>query len=1109
MAMRIKAISVIILTAVVIIIFGIGIGLSFVTGHLELTIESDMTEISEIADKLITTEINLLKSDAATVSRYLIHVPDAQLLTALEAQVAAYTNFTALTVFDRDGVYASWGDSPTPAEYLYDDYIQRAFAGETLISTTRYDPSGALVFHLCIPLGDRVLSVTIPGMLFSDLLSDIQIWETGNIFIVDSSGTVISNIRQNWVEERYNFVEMAKTDKSYERIAATIRRMIEGKPGSGRFAVDDKERLCVFAPITASKVGWTVGVVAPISESPLSNVHSGLIIVGLVCLGLSVITSLFASIIIERPYRTISSLAGTLESQKKLLYTINKAATTLLRSEVDNYEDDIRASMASIATRAGVDRMRIWKNYDSAGKHYCMQLYEWSKDAKARDGSVFARNIAFGDTLPEWYEKLSSGKNISGLVRTLSAAEIERFMLYKALSLVVTPVFYQEKFWGFVGFEDCKKERKFSLEEESLLSSGGLLVANAILRNEMTRDLVDARETAIASTEAKSSFLANMSHEMRTPLNAVIGLSELTLDAGGIDVYAQDNLEKIYNSGVTLLSLINDILDISKIESGKFELVPVEYDIPSLINDTVTLNIVRIGSKPILFKLNIAADLPAKLFGDELRVKQIFNNLLSNAFKYTQEGTVEWSLSSETHGDDIWIISSVRDTGIGIRPGDLEKLFSEYNQVDTKSNRKIEGTGLGLSICKNMCRLMDGEISAKSVYGEGSEFTVRIRQSKISSEIIGAEVANNLENFHYTERKRDRSSKLVRTNIPYAKVLVVDDLTTNLDVARGMMKPYGMQIDGASSGQAAIDLVRAGKVKYNAIFMDHMMPGMDGIEATKIIRNDIDTEYAKTVPIIALTANAVVGAEEMFLKNGFQDFLSKPIDIMRMDIVINHWVRDKELEKNLSDGSVKSGENNDAENRIFGLVNIPGLDFEEGLQRLGGDEEIYYDILKSYVRNTPPLIDQLRNCAEDFLPDYAILVHGLKSSSLSIGAGRVGARAEKLEKAAKAGNYDFVKAENERFIEAAERLLKNLSNLLADIRENNPKPKKELPDRDLLEKLCEACEDYEVDDVDGIMSELNKYEYTSDDGLVEWLAAQVSIMGFKQIAEKLRHDSIR
>ncbi|MDR0826893.1 MAG: response regulator [Desulfovibrio sp.] len=1121
MSIRIRAVLTIVIISVIIILFGIGSGLFFVQSYLEKSIASDMTAVADVADKFVSSQIDLLKSDVSEAAQQLFDSSDEDLQRVLQKQVEAHETILALTVFDRNGeIVRAYGTAPMPAELVNSDYVQRAFAGEEVISTTRQDSSGKLVLYVCLPMGKGVISATVSGMFFSDLLSTVRIWDTGHLFILDAEGTILANIRPNWVLERYNFIDKAKTDSRYADIAATASRMIKGERGSGRFTVEGKERLCVYVPITGSKVGWTLAVVAPLGESPIHDVRNGLLLVGLVCLLLSVGAAFVASAILERPYETIKGLVATLEAKGKLLYTINEAAAILLGTETDNFADNIHKCLEMVARCAGVDRMRIWKNYTMEGELYCSQLYGWSEGEYAQEGENITRDVRYRDDLHGWEQKLVAGQSINSIAGAFSPKEQATLSAQGIFSILVIPVFCQESFWGFVCFHDCRKERIFSEDDENLLRSGGMLIVNAILRNEMTHDLVRAREEALASAEVKGDFLANMSHEMRTPLNAIIGLSELTLDSGEVEGIARENLEKVYSSGVSLLTLINDILDISKIEAGKFDLIPVIYSTPSLINDTSALNIVRIGVRPLAFHLDIDGTIPSRLFGDELRVKQIFNNLLSNAFKYTMEGRVDWSISCEQDGDDVWLVSCVKDSGIGIRPEDIKKLFSEYNQVDTKSNRRIEGTGLGLSICKSLVEKMDGTIDVVSEYGKGSTFTVRIRQGRVNCAPIGVEVAENLKNFHFSEHKRDRSAKLVRKQMPYARVLVVDDVPTNLDVARGMMKPYGMQIDCASSGPAAIELIRKAEVTYNAIFMDHMMPGMDGMEATRIIREEIGTEYAKNIPVIALTANAIVGNEEMFLRNGFQAFLAKPIDIMRMDIVINHWIRNKDLEEKFSAGMQgdqntldRRGEKdrrsgierrNDLDRRQqAGGLSSKGLDFEQGLKRFGGDEEIYLDVLQSYAQNTPSLLEQLRGCTRESLPDYAIVVHGLKSSSLSIGAEKIGALAKDLEFAAKAGDFAFVDAKNNELIGATQILLAALSAMLRDIAAENPKPQKAEPDAEVLAALQQACESFDIDEVDKAMEELESYAYESCGELVEWLRSQVNVLGFKQIAERL------
>jgi CheY-like chemotaxis protein len=311
-----------------------------------------------------------------------------------------------------------------------------------------------------------------------------------------------------------------------------------------------------------------------------------------------------------------------------------------------------------------------------------------------------------------------------------------------------------------------------------------------------------------------------------------------------------------------------------------------------------------------------------------------------------------------------------------------------------------------------------------------------------------------------------------RINLPYARVLVVDDNITNLDVAKGLMKPYGMNVDCVTSGQQAVDAIRAGELRSNAVFMDHMMPGMDGIEAVRAIR-EIDTDYAKNIPIIALTANAIVGNEELFLNKGFQAFLSKPIDISRLDEVIRNWVRDKNQEKLIASGSRSR--------------KPAGLDIKKGIKRFGGDEELYLDVLRSYVLNTGPLLQSLEKLSGDNLPDYAVTVHGIKGASLGIFADMIGSSAEALENAAKAGDYEYVKTHNRTFIGAVRKLICDLEDMLSAADAENIKPGKDKPDVKMLSKLLAACESYDMDGVDSAMEEIESYQYESNGELVLWL----------------------
>ena len=812
-----------------------------------------------------------------------------------------------------------------------------------------------------------------------------------------------------------------------------------------------------------------------------------------------------------RDLRVHNQMIDAIKRNSELLYTVNQMANILLQSESDGFEDDLHQCMGMIGKAVVADRVCIWKNKTKAGKLYCDLVYDWPGGADSMINRAEAIDVSYDENTPGWEEILSKGKCINTSISRLSPQEQAQLRAHGVMSFFVAPVFVQNEFWGYVGFDDYKNEKIFSENEASTLYSGSLLIANALVRNEMVLNLRDANK-------AKSDFLAKISHEMRTPLNAVIGLSALALEDEAVNEETRLNIEKVSNAGELLLSTVNDILDISKIEAGKLELMPVKYDVPSLINDTITQSVMYIGEKPIVFILDINETLPAQLYGDDLRIKQILNNLLSNAFRYTREGAVELGILCEKGVEDeetVWMTVYVRDTGIGIKPEEIDTLFGEFVQADTQTNRHIVGTGLGLSITKKMAELMDGSITVESEYEKGSTFTIRLRQRFVTDQCIGPEVVENLKSLRYSDHKRRNNSKMVRPRLPYAHVLVVDDNITNLDVVKGLMKPYGMQIDCVTSGQEAIDAILFEAVHYNAVFMDHMMPGMDGIKATGLIRK-IGTEYAKTVPIIACTANAIVGSEQMFLDNGFQDFISKPIDVGHLDEIMRRWVRDKEQEKSIDDCSDNESAylQNDQEHRVISSrrsgidrrkanMDLTGLDVDKGVERFGGDRETYFKILHSYMVHTRPLLDSIKDVTEEQLADYAIAVHGIKGASRGIYADIIGSAAENLEKAAKAGDFIYVITHNDTFLNTVWKLIFDLENLLSNLNTGNPKPIKDKPDEETLSRLLEACKSYNMDSVDDAMAEIENYQYDADDGLVSWLIDNIRQMRFKKIVERL------
>jgi signal transduction histidine kinase/DNA-binding response OmpR family regulator/PAS domain-containing protein len=524
-------------------------------------------------------------------------------------------------------------------------------------------------------------------------------------------------------------------------------------------------------------------------------------------------------------------------------------------------------------------------------------------------------------------------------------------------------------------------------------------------------ELISAKEQAIQANKGKSNFLAKMSHEIRTPMNAILGITEIQLQNEGLSPDMQEALGRIYNSGYLLLGIINDMLDLSKIEAGKLELMPVDYDVPSLINDTVYLNVMRFDSKPILFDLQIDENIPTTLFGDELRIKQILNNLLSNAFKYTDSGKVSLSINSERSDEEgkITLVFCVRDTGQGMTAEQLDKLFDEYTRFNLEANRTTEGAGLGMNIARLLIELMNGIITVESEHGKGSVFTVRLPQGIAGTEVLGKAMVENLLQFRLGRMSQmKKAPQVIREHMPYGKVLIVDDVETNLYVAKGLMFPYGLSIDTASSGFEAIKKVKSGEV-YDIIFMDHFMPKMDGIEAAQFIRS-----LGYTQPIVALTANALTGQAEMFLTNGFDGYISKPIDIHQLNAVLNKLVRDKNtaetidsarrLKNNMENNSV--AQHQESINPELAAIFI--RDAEKALALLG------------------TIYEKQGNYEGDDIEMYTINAHSMKSALFNIGEANLSAVAAKLEQAGREQNNDAILKETPEFLASLKEVVRKL-----------------------------------------------------------------------------------
>ena len=714
-----------------------------------------------------------------------------------------------------------------------------------------------------------------------------------------------------------------------------------------------------------------------------------------------------------------------------------------------------------------------------------------------------------------------------------------------------------------------------------------------------------AKIVAEEANRAKSDFLANMSHEIRTPMNAIVGMCELILRDQDISQSVRESCFNIQSSGKSLLSIINDILDFSKIESGKMEIIEAEFNIASMLNDVINMIMTRKGEKKIEIMVHADPDIPCGIIGDEVRIRQIMINLMTNAVKFTNSGAVTLNVTFSKQDYGINLKISVEDSGIGITEENLEKLFESFQQVDTRKNRSIEGTGLGLAISKRLVTKMGGFINVSSVYGQGSVFSVVLplkvsdprpfisvntpeklsaavfidfkkfedpaveqqyialmkeisRQLKVKmlhttqmSELersidngsishcfIGKEeylahkdyfidvstkvsvvliqdatdavqlpltikciykpfytmsAASALNNESILANMNERRGSSISFSAPRARVLIVDDTEINLKVAVGLMRPYNMQIMTVDSGKAAISMLKSKDI--DLVFMDHMMPVMDGVEATGIIRQ-MEGDYYKNLPIIALTANAVSGVREMFIESGLNDFIAKPIELTALDRVLKKWLP---ADKIMPPVSVSYGKNDrrgrkkDPKNNEGKLISVA-----KGLNYTGGIESAYYEILEMYVRKGAEKIAQIGElAAEESWKNYITEVHALKSTSLSIGAVKLSEFAKKLELAGKAGDYGIIRSENEELLRCYDEVIAEGTSLLAGkgitFEKKKTEEVKTVAEEITAERLTEyvsqlqsSCNDFDGDETVRISKEASAYSYNGKP-LSDWL----------------------
>ena len=583
-----------------------------------------------------------------------------------------------------------------------------------------------------------------------------------------------------------------------------------------------------------------------------------------------------------------------------------------------------------------------------------------------------------------------------------------------------------------------------------VLILGFIYKYQAYVYEKQRKVLQEHEEDLVRSNSAKDLFLANMSHEIRTPINGIMGMNTMLLRECGENEELKEYCRNIQSSSQTLLSLVNDILDVSKIEAGKFEINPVEYDIFSVVKDCYQIAHSRSMVKGLEFEISFNPMIPARLYGDEVRIRQVVNNLLSNAVKYTEKGTVRLSVDIGRKGDAVMdLVFSVHDTGIGIRPEDQEAIFQSFLRVDERRNRNIEGTGLGLNLTKNLVELMHGEIHVESTYGQGSIFSVRLPQ-----QIRDRRPAGDFAKI-YQDRQVKQMESVEPVHTKDACALVVDDVPMNLLVAKGLLKYTGIETDTADSGRQALSMVC--RRKYDIIFMDHVMPEMDGIACLHQMLELKNNQNTGT-PVIALTANAISGIREEYIRTGFKDYLSKPIAEEEMYEILKKYLPKEKIvsseeEKAASAGGDSSGKTEEqtgnanassgkteeqTENQgtsfadhsgmqkeagVFSLekslpeklYEVPGLDVETGLGFCLNKPDFYLNVLREYLKGEKSVVLNQALEKEDF-EEYRIHVHALKSTSMNIGAKEFSEEARISEEACKEGDFEKVRERHEKLM---------------------------------------------------------------------------------------------